>query len=144
MYMTNIQEVLHAAGDNSGPTYDAEPLEKVDQNVDEPDNERVMLASLIANLKLDVDENKMKHKQLKKENTSLSQELEKSKQDIFYCRSELEKYKNFQTNHKDKEKVELECAKALGLLAKTKRLHNESSKTQSYEIFSVKEERPSL
>ncbi|GJX65449.1 hypothetical protein Tco_0299792 [Tanacetum coccineum] len=93
---------------------------KADQNVDEPDNERVMLASLIANLKLDVDENKMKHKQLKKENTSLSQELEKSKQDLFYCRSELEKYKKFQTNHKDKEKVELECAKALGLLAKTK------------------------
>ncbi|GKD84950.1 hypothetical protein Tco_1356104 [Tanacetum coccineum] len=81
MYMTNIQEVLHAADDNSGPTYDAEPLEKADQNVDEPDNERVMLASLIANLKLDVDENKMKHMQLKKENTSLSQELEKSKQD---------------------------------------------------------------
>ncbi|GJX97116.1 hypothetical protein Tco_0352914 [Tanacetum coccineum] len=75
MYMSKIQEVLHAADDNSGPTYDVEPLEntdrniipdssnmcdnkgKVDQTVDEHENERVMLASLIANLKLDVDEN---------------------------------------------------------------------------------------
>ncbi|GJV69235.1 hypothetical protein Tco_1484744 [Tanacetum coccineum] len=63
---------------------------KANQNVDEPENERVVLASLIANLKLDVDENKMKHKQLKKANTYLSQELEKIKQDLFYCRSELE------------------------------------------------------
>ncbi|GJV05975.1 hypothetical protein Tco_1343631 [Tanacetum coccineum] len=28
MYMAKIQEVLHAADDNSGPTYNAEPLEK--------------------------------------------------------------------------------------------------------------------
>ncbi|GJV27872.1 hypothetical protein Tco_1384320 [Tanacetum coccineum] len=37
---------------------------KADQNVDEPEDERVMLASLITNLKLDFDENKMKHKKL--------------------------------------------------------------------------------
>nr|GEU30510.1 coiled-coil domain-containing protein 186-like [Tanacetum cinerariifolium] len=154
MYMAKIQEVLHAADDNSGSTYDAEPLKrnviydssnmcddeaKADQNVGKPEDERVVLAFLIANLKLDVDENKMKHKQLNKSNMSLSQELEKSKQDIFYCRSELEKYKIFQTNHKDKEKAKLERAKALGLLAKAKRLHNEYSKTQSYETFCVKE-----
>ncbi|GJU68850.1 hypothetical protein Tco_1255109 [Tanacetum coccineum] len=64
---------------------------KADQNIDEPDNERVMLASLIANLKLDVNENKIKHKQLKKANTSLSKELEISKQDLFYYISDLEK-----------------------------------------------------
>ncbi|GJW19261.1 hypothetical protein Tco_0026697 [Tanacetum coccineum] len=56
---------------------------KADQIVDEPEDERVLLASLIANLKLDIDEDKMKHKQLKKANISLTQELEKSKQDIF-------------------------------------------------------------
>ncbi|GJR10773.1 hypothetical protein Tco_0793425 [Tanacetum coccineum] len=121
MYMAKIQEVLHAIDDNSGPTYDAEPLEKVhtddyynvfanekqhskqpesinntymvektdrnvipdssdicdnegktNQNVDEPKDGRVLLASLIANLKLDVDENNMKHKQLKKANMSFS------------------------------------------------------------------------
>ncbi|GKB10950.1 retrovirus-related pol polyprotein from transposon TNT 1-94 [Tanacetum coccineum] len=89
---------------------------KAGQNVDESEDERVVLASLTANLKLDIDENKMKHKKLKKANMYLSQELEKSKQDLFYCRSELKNYKNFQTNHKDKEKPELECQKALGFL----------------------------
>ncbi|GKE60059.1 hypothetical protein Tco_1510426, partial [Tanacetum coccineum] len=59
---------------------------KADQNVGKLENERVLLASLIANLKLDVDEKKMKHTQLKKAYTSLSQELEKIKQDLFYCR----------------------------------------------------------
>ncbi|GJT83871.1 hypothetical protein Tco_0546522 [Tanacetum coccineum] len=32
-YMEKIQEVLNVADDNSGPTYDAEPLEKTDRNV---------------------------------------------------------------------------------------------------------------
>ncbi|GJS86664.1 retrovirus-related pol polyprotein from transposon TNT 1-94 [Tanacetum coccineum] len=43
-----------------------------DQNVVECDDERVALANLIANLKLDVDENKKIQKQLKKLNTSLA------------------------------------------------------------------------
>nr|GEV37239.1 hypothetical protein [Tanacetum cinerariifolium] len=169
MYMVKIQEVLHAVVDNSGPTYDVEPLEKLRidnyynvftnennhskqpasindtymvektdrnifphssdmynnerkdyQNVNELENVLVFVASLIANLKLDVDENKIKHKQLKKANTSLSQDLEKRKQDLLYCKSELEKYKILQTKHKDKEKVELECEKALGLLTQNK------------------------
>ncbi|GJU51492.1 integrase, catalytic region, zinc finger, CCHC-type containing protein [Tanacetum coccineum] len=33
MYMAKIQEILHATDDNFGPTYDVEPLEKVDSNV---------------------------------------------------------------------------------------------------------------
>ncbi|GJR35610.1 retrovirus-related pol polyprotein from transposon TNT 1-94 [Tanacetum coccineum] len=117
-----------------------------DQNDEESEDKCVLLASLIANLKLDVDENKKSQKQLKKANTSLTQELEKSKQDLkiskqdfSYCKSEFEKYKMFQTNHKDKEKAELKCEKTLGLLEETKRLHNESSKTQSYTTFCVKE-----
>ncbi|GKE12434.1 hypothetical protein Tco_1415985, partial [Tanacetum coccineum] len=129
---------------------------QVDQNAEEPKDERVLLALLIANFKLDIDENKKSQKQLKKANTSLSlsQELEKrkqdlvktkqdleiSKQDLSYCKHELEKYKIFQTNHKDKEKAELECARTLGLLEEAKRLHHESSKTQSYTTFCVKEE----
>ncbi|GJX18402.1 hypothetical protein Tco_0221079 [Tanacetum coccineum] len=59
--------------DNEGTTY---------QNVEEPKDERVLLASLIANIKLSVDENKKSQKQLKNANTSLTQELEKSKQDL--------------------------------------------------------------
>ncbi|GKD12888.1 hypothetical protein Tco_1197295 [Tanacetum coccineum] len=123
--------VLNATDDNSGPTYDTEPLEKVqsnddynaftterqqskqlesindtyvvekvdsnvisdlsdmstnerevDQNAEEPEDECVLLASLIANLKLDVDENKKIHKQLKQGNTSLTQELDKSKRSL--------------------------------------------------------------
>nr|GEY06259.1 hypothetical protein [Tanacetum cinerariifolium] len=78
---------------DSSNMYDNEG--KADQNVNELEDARAFLASLIANLKLDVDENKMKHKQLKKANMPLTQELEKSKQDLFYCKCELKKYKNF-------------------------------------------------
>nr|GEZ62963.1 hypothetical protein [Tanacetum cinerariifolium] len=52
-YMAKIQEVPTVDTDT-----DSEPLEQNDQNDVESDNERVALANLIANLKLDVDENK--------------------------------------------------------------------------------------
>nr|GEX30109.1 putative ribonuclease H-like domain-containing protein [Tanacetum cinerariifolium] len=50
-----------------------------DQNDVECDDERVALANLIANLKLDVDENKKIQNQLKKANTTLAQELKECK-----------------------------------------------------------------
>nr|GFB98496.1 hypothetical protein [Tanacetum cinerariifolium] len=50
-----------------------------DQNDVESDDERVALANLIANLKLDVDENKKILKQLKKANTTLAQGLKECK-----------------------------------------------------------------
>nr|GFB39504.1 hypothetical protein [Tanacetum cinerariifolium] len=50
-----------------------------DQNDVESDDERVALANLIANLKLGVDENKKIQKKLKKENTTLAQELKECK-----------------------------------------------------------------
>nr|GEV47045.1 retrovirus-related Pol polyprotein from transposon TNT 1-94 [Tanacetum cinerariifolium] len=49
------------------------------QNDVESDDKRVALANLIANLKLDVDENKKIQKQLKKANTTLAQELKECK-----------------------------------------------------------------
>ncbi|GJX34550.1 hypothetical protein Tco_0246107 [Tanacetum coccineum] len=52
---------------------------QVDQNATECDDERVVLANLIANLTLDTKENKTILKQLKKANASLTQELEESK-----------------------------------------------------------------
>ncbi|GJU70843.1 hypothetical protein Tco_1262248 [Tanacetum coccineum] len=55
----------------------------------QPEDECVLLASLIANLKLDVDENKTIQKQLKKANTSLTQELEKRKQDLEKSKPDL-------------------------------------------------------
>nr|GEX31426.1 hypothetical protein [Tanacetum cinerariifolium] len=50
-----------------------------DQNAVKCDDERVALANLIANLKLDVNENKEIQKQLKKANASLTQELTECK-----------------------------------------------------------------
>nr|GEY62156.1 copia protein [Tanacetum cinerariifolium] len=50
-----------------------------DQNDIESGDERVALANLIANLKLDVDKNKKIQKQLKKANTTLAQELKECK-----------------------------------------------------------------
>ncbi|GKF24917.1 hypothetical protein Tco_0080811, partial [Tanacetum coccineum] len=69
-YMAKIQEVPNA---DSGT--DAEPLEQNDQPDVVCDDERVALANLIANLKLDVDENKKIQKQLKKANATLTKEL---------------------------------------------------------------------
>ncbi|GJT82196.1 hypothetical protein Tco_1056538 [Tanacetum coccineum] len=143
-----------------------------DKNAKVPEDEHVMLASLIANFKLDLDVNKKSQRQLKKANTSITQELNKSKQDLekikqdlekskqdiektkqdleiskqnlTYSKSELEKYIMFQTNHQDKEKVELKCARALGLLEHTKPQHHEYSKTQLLKTFCVKEENAKL
>ncbi|GJT78421.1 retrovirus-related pol polyprotein from transposon TNT 1-94 [Tanacetum coccineum] len=53
-----------------------------DQNAVECDDERVALANLIANLKLDIDKNKKIQKQLKKANASLTQELKECKSTI--------------------------------------------------------------
>nr|GEY82739.1 hypothetical protein [Tanacetum cinerariifolium] len=50
-----------------------------EQNDVDSDDERVALANLIANLKLDVDKNKKIQKQLKKANTTLAQELKECK-----------------------------------------------------------------
>ncbi|GJU48174.1 hypothetical protein Tco_1217729 [Tanacetum coccineum] len=101
-FMAKIQEVLPA---KSG--YDVEPLEKddsnvildssnmcdndnqSDQNVKERDDERVVLANLIVNLKLDTDENKKIQKQLNKANTSLSHELRECKSALEECKSSL-------------------------------------------------------
>ncbi|GKF59534.1 hypothetical protein Tco_0176320, partial [Tanacetum coccineum] len=69
-YMAKIQEVP-----NADSCTNAEPLEQDDQNDVECDDERVAHANLIANLKLDVDENKKIQKQLKKANATLTQEL---------------------------------------------------------------------
>nr|GFC18081.1 hypothetical protein [Tanacetum cinerariifolium] len=92
-YMAKIQEVPTT---DSGT--DSEPVEHVqndvgynvfanmceddiqnDQNDVESDDERVAFANLIANLKLDVDENKKIQKKLKKANTTLAQELKEYK-----------------------------------------------------------------
>ncbi|GJV70331.1 integrase, catalytic region, zinc finger, CCHC-type containing protein [Tanacetum coccineum] len=110
MYMAKIQEDLTA---ESGPTFDVESLEKDDQNAEEYDDEHVVIANLIENLKLDTDEKKKSQKKLKKANASLAHELSECKSaleesnDIRYrCRSalhhqeiDLEKNQFVQTIH---------------------------------------------
>ncbi|GJR11468.1 hypothetical protein Tco_0794120 [Tanacetum coccineum] len=107
---------------------------KADQNAKEYEAERVVLANLIANLKLDTDEKK-DSKQKKKANASRAHELkecksalEASKDIRDRCRSalhhqeiELEKYKTYkdctiekdEAEHKLKETLDLEYVQSL-------------------------------
>ncbi|GKD05784.1 hypothetical protein Tco_1180758, partial [Tanacetum coccineum] len=55
---------------------------QVDQNAAECVDDRAALANLIANLTLDIEENKTVLKQLKKANASLTQELEECKTNL--------------------------------------------------------------
>ncbi|GKC31131.1 hypothetical protein Tco_1038425, partial [Tanacetum coccineum] len=97
---------------------------QTDQNVVECDDERVALANLIENLKLDVDENKNIQKQLKKTNASLTQELKE-------CKSTL-----------------AETSRTLGesnrLLAQKDIDIKEGLKLKAYEISVVKEKHDEL
>ncbi|GKG24479.1 hypothetical protein Tco_0395107, partial [Tanacetum coccineum] len=104
---------------------------------------RVALANLIANLKLDVDENKKIQKQLKKENTTLTQELTECKSILAETsrtlggsnsirdsclvalqnkQTELEEYMAFNNRTVDYEKFEHKLNKTLGLLAQKETL----------------------
>nr|GEV09961.1 hypothetical protein [Tanacetum cinerariifolium] len=99
-----------------------------DQNDVENDDEHVTLANLIANLKLDVDENKMIQQKLKKANTTLAQELKEFKTILAETskslgesisvrdsclvalqtkQAEFEKYKAFNDHTVDYDKLEL-------------------------------------
>ncbi|GKB33319.1 retrovirus-related pol polyprotein from transposon TNT 1-94 [Tanacetum coccineum] len=109
-----------------------------DQNAVECDDERVALANLMANLKLDIDENKRIQKQLKKANASLTQELKECKsilaetsrtlgesnsiQDSCLValqnkQTEFERYKAFNDRTVNYDKLERKLNETLGLLA---------------------------
>ncbi|GJX00814.1 hypothetical protein Tco_0184727 [Tanacetum coccineum] len=65
------------------------------EKVDKCDDERVVLANLIVNLKLDVDENKKIQKKLKKANTSLAHELKECKSILAETSRTLEESNNY-------------------------------------------------
>ncbi|GJU75988.1 retrovirus-related pol polyprotein from transposon TNT 1-94 [Tanacetum coccineum] len=109
-----------------------------DQNDVECDDERVALANLIANLKLDVDENKKIQKQLKKANATLTQELTECKSILAETsrtlgesnsirdsclvalqnkQTEFERYKAFNDRTVDYDKLKYTLNETLGLLA---------------------------
>ncbi|GJW49002.1 integrase, catalytic region, zinc finger, CCHC-type containing protein [Tanacetum coccineum] len=131
-----------------------------DQNDVECDDERVALANLIANLKLDVDENKKIQKQLKKANATLTQELTECKSILAETsrtlgesnsirdsclvalqnkQTEFERYKAFNDRTVDYDKLEHKLNEALGLIAQKEIDIKEGLKVKAYEISIVKE-----
>ncbi|GKB43459.1 retrovirus-related pol polyprotein from transposon TNT 1-94 [Tanacetum coccineum] len=138
---------------------------QVDQNAEECDDERVVLANLIANLKLDTDENKKIHKQLKKVNTSLSHELQECKSALEECKSslensnrtrdrciialqnkkiKLEKYKTYHDRTIEHDILERKLKDTLELLAQKEHDIKEGLKIKANEISVVKEKHDEL
>nr|GEV67519.1 hypothetical protein [Tanacetum cinerariifolium] len=136
-----------------------------DQNDVESDDECVALVNLIANLKLDVDENKKIQKQLKKANTTLAQELKECKTILVKTsktlgesnsvrdsclvalqnkQTESKKYKAFNDRTVDYEKLERKLNETLGQLAQKDIEIKEGLKTKAYEISVVKEKNDEL
>ncbi|GJX74365.1 hypothetical protein Tco_0312960 [Tanacetum coccineum] len=114
---------------------------QADQNAEACDDERVALANLIANLKLDIDENKKIQKQLKKANASLTQGLKECKSTLEETNrtlgesnstrdsclialqnklTELEKYKTYLNRTTEYDTLECKLKDTLGLLAQKK------------------------
>nr|GEY36963.1 Gag-Pol polyprotein [Tanacetum cinerariifolium] len=73
MYMAQLQEVSLDAAD-SGPIFDAEPLQKNDDDND-LSKERELLASLIEKLKCEIDESKNRNKFLETSNKVLIEKV---------------------------------------------------------------------
>ncbi|GJW56071.1 hypothetical protein Tco_0102802 [Tanacetum coccineum] len=135
------------------------------QNDVESDDERVALANLISNLKLDVDENKKIQKQLKKANATLTQELTECKSILAETsrtlgesnsirdsclvalqnkQTKLEEYMAFNNRTVDYEKLEHKLNETLGLLAQKEIDIKEGLKVKAYEISVVKEKHDEL
>nr|GEV49908.1 hypothetical protein [Tanacetum cinerariifolium] len=136
-----------------------------DQKEVESDDERVTLANLIANLKLDVDENKKIPKKLKKANTIVPQELKECKTILAKTsktlgesnsvrdsclvslqnkQTEFEKYKAFNDRTIDYDKLERKLNETLGQLAQKDIEIKEGLKTKACEISVVKEKHNEL
>ncbi|GJX69661.1 retrovirus-related pol polyprotein from transposon TNT 1-94 [Tanacetum coccineum] len=111
-----------------------------DQNVVECDNERVALANLISNLKLNVDENKKIQKTLGESNSIHDSCLValQNKQ------IEFERYKAFNDRTVDYDKLERTLNETLGLLAQKDIDIKEGLKVKAYEISVVKEKHDEL
>ncbi|GKF18211.1 hypothetical protein Tco_0063129, partial [Tanacetum coccineum] len=127
-----------------------------DQNVVECEDERVALA----NLKLDIDENKKIQTQLKKANASLTQELTECKSILAETsrtlgesnsvmdtclvalqnkQTEFERYKDFNDRIVNYDKLERKLNETRGLLAQKEIDIKEGLKLKAYEILVVKE-----
>ncbi|GJW11257.1 hypothetical protein Tco_1577084 [Tanacetum coccineum] len=138
---------------------------QTDQNAVKCEDERVALANLIANLKLDVDENKKIQKQLKKAKTSLDHELKECKSILAETsrtlgesnsirnsflialqnkQTELETYKTLNDRTVDYDKLKHKLNETLGLLAQKEIDIKEGLKLKSYKISVVIEKHDEL
>nr|GEW51412.1 hypothetical protein [Tanacetum cinerariifolium] len=138
---------------------------QADQNAEECDDERAVLANLIENLKLDTDENKKIQKKLKKANTSLAHEWQECKFVLEKCKSSLEesnrtrdrylgtlhdqevelaKYKRFNDCTPENDRLKRKLKETLGLLAQKEIDSQEVLKTKGYEISMKKEKNNEL
>ncbi|GKA43191.1 retrovirus-related pol polyprotein from transposon TNT 1-94 [Tanacetum coccineum] len=138
---------------------------QTDQNVKEYDDKRVVLANLIANLKVDIDEDKKIQKQLKKANASMTQELKGCKSILAETsmtlgesnsirdsclialqskQAEFETYKTLNDLTVDYDKLERKLNKTIGLLAQKEIDIKEGLKLKAYEISVVKEKQDEL
>nr|GEZ23260.1 hypothetical protein [Tanacetum cinerariifolium] len=158
MYMAQIQKVTPDAADNSGPIFDSEPLQKVDQDDDDDlANECDLLASLIEKLKCEIDDSKNRNKFLETSNKVLVEKLQGESEDFKTKNKSLESSNNHfkeannelsktnQLMYKDLKKfqaeldkyhyvkyaskVEIDCAKAKGDLMSYK-LESEKSSNE--------------
>nr|GEX99394.1 hypothetical protein [Tanacetum cinerariifolium] len=93
MYMAQIQEVTPDAADNSRPIFDAEPLQKNDDD-DDLANEREFLASLIEKLKCEINDSKNRNKFLETSNKVLVEKLKGEIEDFKTQNKSLESSNN--------------------------------------------------
>nr|GEX43970.1 integrase, catalytic region, zinc finger, CCHC-type, peptidase aspartic, catalytic [Tanacetum cinerariifolium] len=163
-WLTNMDEEVDEQELEAHYSYMAK-IQENDQNDVENDDERVALANLIANLKLDVDENKKIQKQLKKANTTLAQELKECKailaetsKGLGECiivrdsclvafqtkQAEFEKFKDFNDRNIDYDKLKRKLNEALGQLAHKDTVIREGLRTKAYELLVVKEKHDEL
>nr|GFA79634.1 hypothetical protein [Tanacetum cinerariifolium] len=138
---------------------------QIEQNDVESDDDHVALGNLIANLKLDVDENKKIQNQLNKANTTLAQELKECKAILVETskslwesisvrdsclvalrtkQTEFEKYKTFNDRTIIYDKLEHKLNEALRQLAQKDTVIKKGLKTKAYELSVVKEKHDEL
>nr|GEY49331.1 hypothetical protein [Tanacetum cinerariifolium] len=95
MYMEKLQEVTPDAAHNSGPIFDTEPVQQIDQNDDDDlDNERELLASLIEKLKSEIYDSKNRNKFLETSNQTLVDKLKGEIEDFKTKNKSLESSNN--------------------------------------------------
>nr|GEY71243.1 hypothetical protein [Tanacetum cinerariifolium] len=124
MYMAKVQVVSPDAVD-SGPIFDTEPEQKIDQNNEDTDlaKERELLASLIEKLKCEIDESKNRNKFLETSNKVLIDKLKSEIKDFKNKNNSLELSNNQfkEANNKLSEKNNLLYADFKKSKAKLKR-----------------------